>query len=220
MQTLSRIFKDPVSGLTHAASAAAALAGAVILWRLSPPDPSVRTAMLVYGGSLVLLFAASSAYHLIKTSPAREQWLRRLDHSAIFLLIAGTYTPPCYVVLTGLWRPALLITIWALAAVGIVFKLVFIRAPRWVSVGIYIFMGWLGVTAVAQLLEALPVAALGWLLLGGLLYTGGAVIYGLKRPNFLPGVFGFHETWHLFVTAASAAHYVFVAAYVLPFARR
>jgi hemolysin III len=142
------------------------------------------------------------------------------DGVAFLLFIAGTYTPPCFVVLTGAWRSAMLITIWSLAAAGILLKLIFIKAPRWVTVGIYLFMGWLGVIGIAQLLKGLPVAAVVWLLIGGLLYTGGAVVYGLKRPNFFPGVFGFHEIWHLFVTAASAAHYVFIAAYVLPVAWR
>ena len=220
MQRLSEVFKDPISGLTHVASALAALAGALVLWWLSPRDLATRLGMAVYGLSLVLMFAASSVYHLVKTSASREQWLRRLDHTAIFLFIAGTYTPPCLVVFTGAWRPALLISVWLLAAVGILFKLFFIKAPRWVSVGIYLFMGWLGAIGVAQLLKVLPVAAVVWLLAGGLLYTGGAVIYGFKRPNFFPGVFGFHEIWHLFVSAASAAHFVFIAGYVLPFARQ
>jgi hemolysin III len=218
MKQLLKVFKDPISGLTHAVTGVAALAGAVALWWLSPPDLPARLAVLVYGLSLVLMFAASSVYHLVKAPPAWEQWLRKLDHSAIFLFIAGTYTPPCLIVLDGVWRPAMLISVWVLAAAGIAFKLAFIKAPRWVSVSIYLGMGWLGIVGVAQLLEALPVTALLWLLAGGLLYTGGAVIYGIRRPNFLPGVFGFHELWHLFVSAASAAHYVFIAAYVLPLA--
>ena len=217
MKTLSRLFKDPISGLTHLASAFAALVGLLVLWIFSPGQGNTRPGVVIYGATLVLLFLASAAYHLIKTSPARELWLRRLDHTAIFLLIAGTYTPVCLTVLTGAWRWGMFITIWSLAAIGITFKLFFIKAPRWVSVIIYVAMGWLGGLGVSQLLQALPWAAIGWLLLGGLLYTGGAVIYGLKRPNFVPGVFGFHEIWHLFVTAASAAHYVFMVGYVLPF---
>lgn len=217
MKILAQLFKDPISGLTHLASALVALAGLLVLWDLSPSQGNTRPAVIIYGVTLVLLFLASAAYHLIKTSPARELWLRRLDHTAIFLLIAGTYTPICLTVLTGAWRWGMFSTIWALAAIGIVFKLFFIKAPRWVSVTLYVAMGWLGVIGMTQLLQALPWAAISWLLLGGLLYTGGAVIYGLKRPNLVPGVFGFHEIWHLFVTAASVAHYVFMLGYVLPF---
>jgi len=217
---LQQIFKDPIGGLTHVASALAAALGLIILWRLSPPEGLARPALLIYGLSLVLLFAASSAYHLIKTTPARERLLRQLDHVAIFLLIAGTYTPVCVIVFTGVWRSAILTAVWSLAAAGILFKLVFIKAPRWLSVGIYMVMGWLGVFGFTQLLQVLPLAALGWLLIGGLLYTSGAVIYATRRPNFFPGVFGFHEIWHLFVTAASAAHYIFIFRYVLPYASR
>jgi hemolysin III len=219
MNTLARLFKDPIGGLTHLASALAALMGAVVLGRLSPPG-TARLALLIYGLSLVLLFAASAAYHLIKTSPSRELFLRKLDHTAIFLLIAGTYTPVCLIVLTGAWRWGMLITIWSLAVAGTLFQLAFIEAPRWVAVLIYIGMGWLGVIGVAQLWQALPLSALGWLLAGGLLYSGGAVIYAIKKPDFFPNVFGFHEIWHLFVTAAGATHYVFILAYILPFALR
>jgi len=108
--------------------------------------------------------------------------------------------------------------VWTIAAAGILFKLFFIKAPTWLSVGIYVVMGWLGFLGVAQLIQALPLAGLGWLVGGGLLYTSGAVIYATRRPDFFPGVFGFHEVWHLFVTAASAAHYVFILGYVLPHA--
>ena len=217
MHHLQQIFKDPISGLTHLGSALFGVLGAAILIWLSPAGLA-RVAMVIYGISLVLLFSASATYHLVQTTSKREEWLRKFDHIAIFLLIAGTYTPVCLVVLTGGWRWGLLIPVWGLAAAGGIFKLVWVRSPRWMSAGIYVVMGWLGVIGVAQLLRALPLAGLGWLLLGGLFYTGGAVIYATKRPNFLPGVFGFHELWHLFVSAGGAAHYIFVAAYILPFA--
>ena len=220
MSRLFKIFKDPISGLTHVTSAAAALAGAVVLGVLSPPG-SARAALLVYGASLVLMFAASSAYHLVKASPAWDLLLRKLDHTAIFLFIAGTYTPVCVIALTGSWRWGLLIAVWSVAAVGILFKFAFIRhAPRWLSVVIYLLMGWLGVIGAAQLVRAVPLAGLAWLAVGGLLYTGGALVYATKRLDFLPGVFGFHEIWHLFVSAASAAHYIFILGYVLPAAAR
>src|SRR5262245_14398101 len=161
MELLARLFKDPISGLTHLASALAALVGLWVLWRLSPAEGNIRPGLVIYGATLVLLFLASAAYHLIKTSPARELWLRRLDHTAIFLLIAGTYTPFCITVLTGTWRWGMLITFWSLATLGIAFKLLFIKAPRWLSVIIYVAMGWLGAVGVSQLIQALPMAAIG-----------------------------------------------------------
>jgi hemolysin III len=191
MNRLKKFLKDPISGLTHLGSALAAALGTVSLIWLSPPGLA-RLAMAIYGGSLVLLFSASATYHLVRTSPRSEEWLRKFDHIAIFLLIAGTYTPVCLVVLTGGWRWGLLIPVWCIAAAGIIYKLVWVRSPRWITAIIYVVMGWLGVIGVAQLLKALPWEALVWLLLGGLLYTGGAIIYATKKPDFFPGVFGFH----------------------------
>jgi len=209
------VFKDPVSGLTHLASALAAVVGAAVLWSASTADLSSRISLLVYGASLVLLFAASSAYHLLRAAPDRELLLRRLDHTAIFLLIAGTYTPLCIIVLAGTFGMALLVTIWALAAVGILLKVVFIeRVSRWVSMGLYVLMGWLALVGVVPLVRALPLGGLIWLLAGGLLYTGGAMVYATKRMNFLPGRFGFHEVWHLFVSGAAASHYILILRYV------
>jgi hemolysin III len=216
MQRLNAVFKDPISGLTHAATALLALVGLVFLLIYSPPNPLARLALLTYGVSLVLLFAASSTYHLVKTTPARELWLRKLDHTAIYLLIAGTYTPVCAIVLQGFWRWGLLTIIWTLAAAGIAFKLVYIKLPRTVTVLIYVAMGWVGVLGFGELFAALPPAAIGWLAAGGVLYSLGAVVYATRRLDFWPGVFGFHEVWHLFVTAASAAHFIFVLGYVVP----
>jgi hemolysin III len=167
--------------------------------------------------TLVLLFAASAAYHLVKTRPARELLLRRLDHTAIFLLIAGTYTPVCVIVLTGTLRWVMLVTIWGMALAGIGFKLLTMRSPRWLSVAIYMVMGWLGVLSFGPVFQALHWPAMLWMLAGAVLYSLGALVYATKRLDFYPGVFGFHEVWHLFVTAASGAFYVFVLRYVLPF---
>src|SRR5689334_3493772 len=119
MQRLNAIFKDPISGLTHLATALLALVGLVFLLIYSPPAPLARLALLTYGLSLVLLFAASSTYHLVKTTPSRELWLRKFDHVAIYLLIAGTYTPVCAIVMQGFWRWGLLAIIWSLAVIGI-----------------------------------------------------------------------------------------------------
>jgi hemolysin III len=220
MQRLQQIFKDPVSGLMHLVTAALALLGAVVLVAVTPPAAAARLALLAYGASLVLMFTASSLYHLVRTTPARELWLRKLDHVAIYLLIAGTYTPVCVIVLTGAWRWGLLLAIWLLAAIGIAFKLAYMKTPRWLTVALYLIMGWLGVVGFGPLLEALPLPAFGWLLAGGLLYSVGAVIYATRRLDFLPGVFGFHEVWHIFVSAAGTAHYLFMLLYIAPLAAR
>jgi hemolysin III len=217
MNRLNDIFKDPISGLTHLATAVAALVGGVFLFLAAPAAWPARAAALAYGVTLVLLFAASATYHLVKTRPARELLLRRLDHTAIFLLIAGTYTPVCVIVLTGTLRWAMLAAIWGLALAGIILKLMTMRSPRWLSVAIYMVMGWLGVLSFGPLFQALHWPAMLWLLAGGVLYSLGALVYATKRLDFYPGVFGFHEVWHLFVTAASGAFYVFVLRYVLPF---
>jgi hemolysin III len=216
MRRLFASFKEPVNGLTHAASALLALVGLVVLLIYSPPTWPARLALFAYGTSLVLQFVASAVYHLVKTTPERTLLLRKLDHTAIFLLIAGTYTPICMLVLTGAWRWGLLTVIWTLAVVGIAFKLLYMRGPRWLSVVIYVAMGWVGVAGIAQLFDALSPVALAWLAAGGLLYTVGAIIYVIRRPDFFPGVFGFHEVWHLFVSAASAAHFVFILGFVVP----
>ena len=219
MRRLQALFKDPISGLTHLATALVALLGALVLVA-RPAAPADRLALSIYGLSLVLLFSASATYHLVKTSPGRELWLRKLDHVAIYLLIAGTYTPVCVIVLTGAWRWGLLGGIWLLALIGIVVKLFYITAPRWLTVALYLLMGWLGVVGFQPLLAALPLAAFAWLLAGGLLYSVGAIVYAMRRPNFVPGVFGFHELWHLFVSAAGAAHFIFILGYIAPLATR
>ena len=219
MKRLQSLFKDPISGLMHVVTAAAALVGVLVLVAASPPALAARLALLVYGLSLVLMFTASSLYHLVKTSPARELWLRKLDHTAIYLLIAGTYTPVCVIVLSGAWRWGLLLAIWLLALLGIALKLVYMKTPRWLTVVLYMVMGWLGVVGFGPLLAALPPAAFGWLLAGGLLYSVGALIYATRRLDLWPGVFGFHEIWHIFVSAAGAAHYIFMLRYVAPLAR-
>jgi hemolysin III len=136
--------------------------------------------------------------------------LRKLDHSAIFLLIAGTYTPFCMIAFTGFWRWGLLAIIWTIAAVGIVIKVFYLKAPRWVNVVIYVVMGWLCVMAAPKMLYVLPVDTMIWLIIGGVVYTLGAVVYVTKIFDFVPQKFGFHEIWHVFVLIGASAHYVSV----------
>jgi hemolysin III len=176
-----------------------------------------RIAMTVYAASLVALFGVSALYHRINwRSVSARRWMRRLDHSMIFVLIAGTYTPFALLALHGPLALAILIAVWAGALSGVLFKLVWINAPKWLVVVVYIALGWVAVTAVPQLLAAIGVGGLTLLGLGGLLYTLGAVIYAVKRPDPVPAVFGYHEVFHLLVIVAAALQYAVIAFWVLP----
>ena len=210
--------REPVSGLTHAAGGALATAGLVLLLATAASARRVDqiVAFGVFGLSLISLYTASSLYHLLPLSPAGVAKLRRLDHMSIFLLIAGTYTPFCLLALEGAWRWGLLTLIWVLALCGVLLKLFWMDAPRWLSVVLYLGMGWVAVIAAPALFRAVPVGGMAWVLAGGLTYSAGALVYALKRPNLVPGVFGFHEVWHLFVIAGSACHFWAVFRYVAP----
>ncbi|MBN1178955.1 MAG: hemolysin III family protein [Anaerolineae bacterium] len=206
--------REPVSGLIHFFAGVLAVAGLAVLLAVGEHDASQQISLVVYGASLALLFFASAAYHLIQARPSTIEVLRKLDHSAIYLLIAGTYTPFCYDKPVGTWHWGILGGIWLLAAVGIGVKVFVIKAPRWVTAGVYLAMGWVSVLMPRDVLHALSPAAFGWLAAGGVLYTLGAAVYITKKLDFFPGVFGFHEVWHVFVVLAGACHYVSVLTYV------
>ena len=209
--------REPVNGWLHFAGALLATAGLVVLLRAGAEHGSARhvAALGVFGVSAVLLFSASAMYHLAP-SP-RPPLLRQLDHTMIYLYIAGTYTPICLVVLEGTAMSVpLLAVVWALAAAGVGQKLLHFRAPRWLSTALYVAMGWLAVLAVPTLRRVAPGAMVAGLVAGGVLYTVGAVFYSLRRPRGWPGVFGYHELWHLFVLAASATHYWTIYTFAVP----
>ncbi len=210
--------RDPVSGLTHLGAAIAAAVGLVVLLYLGRGNTLKEVSLLVYGISLILMFLASALYHMIKSRPEVIQRLRKFDHSAIYLLIAGTYTPICLHFFSGFWRWGLLGIIWGMALAGIGVKLFVIKAPRWVTAGIYLLMGWLAISAIREMLQSMPVSALVWLLVGGLFFTVGAVVYITKKPDFWPGIFGFHEVWHIFVILGCLSHFILVAAFIAPYA--
>ena len=211
-----RKLREPVNGLTHLGGAVVAAGGLIVLLYLAWGNTAKAAALGLYGVTLVLMFSASAAYHMATAGPRVLLFLRKLDHSAIYLLIAGSYTPVCLHYFTGFWRTGMLAIIWALALAGIAVKIFVIRAPRWVTAGIYLLMGWLSIAAIREILAALPAGALVWLFLGGLFFTGGAVVYMLKKPDPWPGVFGFHEVWHIFVILGAFSHFVVMAAYVAP----
>ncbi len=210
--------RDPVSGLTHLVFAVVAVVGATVLitlaavwhkwWHLG--------AFITYGVSLFLLYLASSLYHLLPVGPRAERVLHQLDHVAIFLLIAGTYTPFCLVPLRGPWGWSLFAAVWALALAGMFLAVFAVDAPRWLRTSLYIGLGWLVVVAIWPLVQRVPVQGLVWLFLGGLFYTGGGVIYALKRPDPKPEVFGFHELFHVMVMLGSLAHFLAIVSAVLP----
>lgn len=205
-----KFFREPVNSLTHWAGALLAFAGLIALLVVGWGTPAKVISLLVYGVSLVFLFSASATYHMVQVRDKALEVFRKVDHAAIYCLIAGTYTPFCVNALDGFWKWGMLSIIWSLAVVGIVVKVFYIRAPRWLNAGIYVAMGWLAVGAAGQMLAALPVWVLTWLIIGGVIYTLGAVVYITKIFNFKPGVFGFHEMWHIFVLLAAAAHFIAV----------
>jgi hemolysin III len=138
-----------------------------------------------------------------------------LDHSAIYVLIAGSYTPFCLIAFTGFWRWGLLAIIWSLALIGIATKMFILNAPRWLHAGVYVVMGWLCIMAIGEMLAVLPAFVITWIVIGGIIYTLGAVVYVTKILNFVPGKFGFHEVWHIFVLLGAAAHFVAVTGVVV-----
>jgi hemolysin III len=208
--------REPVNGLTHFFTTLAAIGGLFALLIIGWGNVGKTISLAVYGVSVVLLFAASTTYHLVKGQPKVIETLRKLDHSAIYLLIAGSYTPICYNMFTGFWKWGLLTIVWAFALVGIGVKIFIIRAPRWVSAGVYLAMSWMSVIALKEMLTMLPMGALIWLAVGGVIYTFGAVIYAAKIFDFFPGKFGFHEIWHIFVILGALAHFIAIIAYVAP----
>jgi len=202
--------REPVNSLTHWGGAILALIGLIVLLIIGWDTPAKIISLAVYGVSLIFLFSASATYHMVQVKDKALEIFRKVDHAAIYVLIAGTYTPFCINAFDGFWKWGMLTIIWSLAIIGIVVKIFYIRAPRWLNAGIYILMGWLSVTAAGEMLSALPAWVLTWMIIGGVIYTLGAIVYMTKIFNFKPGVFGFHEVWHIFVLLAAVAHFVAV----------
>ena len=174
-------------------------------------------AVAIYAVSLSALFGTSALYHRVDwTRPNARRWMRRLDHSMIFFLIAGTYTPFALLVLNGTLSTAILVVVWAGAVAGAIVEMVWIDHPKWASALIYLALGWVAVATFPELWSALGVAGSLLVVAGGLLYTAGAVIYAVQRPNPNPAIFGYHEIFHLLVIAAAIAHFSAVAFFALP----
>jgi len=207
--------KPLMRGWFHLCAAVAAVAGLVTLVLLAD-SAEAYVGGVIFAASLIALYTTSATYHTISWGRRMRAVLKRLDHSMIFVLIAGTYTPICLIAASTVWGITILAVVWSIALAGIILKVVWPGAPRWLSVLLYASAGWLGVIAGVPLTQWLAWAPIGLLILGGVLYTIGGIIYAARRPNPWPRVFGYHEVFHLFVIAGSALHFALVAIYLMP----
>jgi hemolysin III len=202
-------------GLSHAYAFWVALIAAIALAILVPAG-TPKVASIVYGIGLCGLFAASGTYHRWRWNPRWRPLLRRIDHSTIFVFIAASYTPVALLVMHGTLRWVILAAVWTGALGGVVLSVAWITAPRVLSAACYLALGWTAVFAMPQMLDALDLAPLVLLAIGGLLYTVGAIVYATKRPNPWPSTFGFHEIFHALVIAAAAVQFIALAGWVFP----
>lgn len=209
--------RDPVSGLTHLFAALISIPGLVILVYYASVQATVWhiVSFSIFGASLILLYTASSLYHLLPISDRGINILRRIDHMMIYVLIAGTYTPICLIPLRGVWGWSILGSVWGISVAGIIMKGAWIRVPRWLSTVFYILTGWLVAIAFLPLLRTVPAQGVGWLVTGGILYSIGAIIYATKWPNISFRLFGFHEIFHVFVILGSLCHFWLMFRYIL-----
>jgi hemolysin III len=202
-------------GLLHAHAAWVAAVAAITLIALAP-TAGARVAALIYGVGLIALFSVSALYHRWPGDPRWKPWLRRMDHSTIFVFIAASYTPVGLLVLDGTVQIVVLVSVWAGALAGIVMSVAWISAPRWLQALTYLLVGWVAVLALPQLAERVGVAPLVLLAVGGGLYSLGAVVYAVRRPDLWPRTYGFHEVFHTLVIAAAVVHFVAMAGWVVP----
>ena len=216
--TPKRKLKDPGSAITHGIGMLLAIAGAVPLLIKAARQPGTLhvAALSVFILTMILLYAASTLYHSVDSTEKVNRTLRKMDHTMIFVMIAGSYTPVCLIVLHNRIGYLLCALVWAIALLGIAFKLFWINCPKWLSSVLYIGMGWLCVLAFVPIFHALPRPGFYWLLAGGLIYTIGGIIYALKLPlfNSRHKNFGSHEIFHIFVMLGSACHFVVMYFYV------
>jgi hemolysin III len=208
--------KPRLRGVSHQwAFFAALVAGAILVW--AAPDGRATLAAAIYAGSLAALLGTSALYHRVDWQrPRARAWMRRLDHSMIFLLIAGTLTPFALLVMQGPLATALLIAVWAGAAAGIVVELIWVDAPKWVAVTVYLAVGWIGALGFPAIAVEAGVGAAALIAAGGVMYTAGAIVYARQSPDPRPAVFGYHEIFHLLVIAAATVHFAAVAIYAVP----
>lgn len=210
--------REPINGFTHLGGAILSFVGLlalVIKTTLTSPTIIDIASVIIFGISLILLYSASATYHLVVSSDKVIAFLRKIDHSMIFILIAGSYTPFCLIGLKGIKGWVTFGIISAIAICGVLFKMIWFNCPRWISTGIYIGMGWISVFIIVPLYNSIPFGGIILLVLGGIFYTIGAVIYGLKPKVLKFKKLGFHEIFHIFILLGSLCHFFAVFKYVI-----
>ncbi|HBB30047.1 MAG TPA: hemolysin [Clostridiales bacterium] len=211
--------KELVSAYTHLGGAILSIAGffALLFKGLKTNDFTIEISAIIFGLSMIFLYSMSATYHMIDSSKTKTKLvLRKIDHIMIFFLIAGTYTPICLIAFKDLLiGKILLIVVWSITLIGLFIKLFWINAPRWVCSGLYIAMGWAAIFAIKPIITYFDSAVIFWLFAGGIIYTVGGVIYGLKKPNFNFKNFGFHELFHIFILLGSLCHFIMIYCYVI-----
>jgi hemolysin III len=206
--------KEPLAGFLHLIGAVLSIPALVVLIVFGDSSAWKVVSFSIYGASLFILFLVGTLYHwLPQSAGGRYQIFRKLDHIAIYFLIAGTYTPFCLNTLRGPWGWTMFGLIWSMAIFGMVLQSIYIDVWRWLTTTIYILMGWIVVIALKPLIQTLPVGGLIWLFIGGVIYSIGGVIYTIKKPD-LHSKFGYHELWHALVLIAAACHFIAILFYV------
>jgi hemolysin III len=214
--TIGRM-QNPVRGILHGAAAAASIVGTALLWKRADGDLFRQLAVVVFGLSMLALYAVSSLYHSVPWRGVWKDRMQRLDHAMIYVLVAGTYTPIAAIVLTGRHRAGILSAVWGIALVGIVQKIYLPQVANGISVGLQTLQGWVGPFFYQPLATHLTWQPLALIALGGILYTVGMVLFVTQRPRLWPRVFSYHEVFHVLVVAASALHYAAIFGYIARF---
>ncbi|OFI07012.1 hemolysin-III related [Clostridium acetireducens DSM 10703] len=216
MKLISKL-KDPVSGLTHLLGVILSIIGLIALIKIAnfKNDNIYIMSSLVFGISLILLYTASSIYHLLNVSKKISNVLRRIDHMMIYILIAGTYTPICLIGINNRFGKGFLIFIWIIAILGIFQKVFWFNAPRIISTCMYIMMGWMSIALFVPLIKCIEINGIMWLVIGGVLYSIGGIVYALKWPLTNAKYFGFHEIFHIFVLLGSWCHFYMIYNYIM-----
>src|SRR6266487_5244402 len=210
----ARLPKPKLRGVLHQAGFVIAVVLAPLLI-VGADGGRPRLAAAIFAGSVAACFGASALYHRVSWTPNVRLWMRRIDHAGVYLLIAGTYTPVSLLVLRGAWRPTILAIVWTGAAAAIVLKFVWVAAPKWLAAAIGIGLGWVAVVALPQLVTRLSAVEATLLIVGGLAYTAGAVVYARRRPDPVPAVFGYHEVFHALTIVAVTCQYAAIALFVV-----